>query len=121
MKKEYNYSLICMASFLILIFFSLVIAYTKNTGLYNIVLIILLIISFLFFIVSGFLLLKDNSKNSSDEDIYHDFLFTIGIILIISGIILIISFKNNTQSLTLMITGVLISLIAKFKSKRISK
>ena len=118
MKKSNKYSVIALVSFLTAVIFSILFNYSPPAFPVSLLLILPIIISTLLFFIFGFLFISINSKEITDEDIYHDYLFTVGIIMIVSGIVLLLFFANKSQSLTLMITGALISLISKVKSKR---
>ncbi len=56
-------------------------------------------------------------KNIESESEYFDILFIAGIIMIVSGISLMILFNNKTHSITFLIVGFILSLIAKLKSR----
>jgi hypothetical protein len=118
MKKNDKYSIIALVSFILAVFLCIIMNYSSPKFPYSLLLILPIIIFALSFFVFGFLFIKVNSKEITDEDIYHDYLFIVGVIMIIAGIVLLLLFQNKNQSLTMMISGALISLITKIKSKR---
>lgn len=57
------------------------------------------------------------SKKIVDDFEYYDYMFIIGLILFFTGLTLYLLFNNKTQSITFLIIGVIISLIAKYKNR----